>query len=291
MLDLKLKDYFKPIYDKTDKNLYYPSRKNAGIFITKLFIAGGSNHFSLLNGKNKSENVETQRKIFNGSFEFTPDLKMSFRPVDIDGLTAFYREAIPDNRIKELMRDFGIPDDIAEDAEPFCKALAYQFEAFVQSITQEADDIVLMKYQQLMEVGDIPSSALLHTKYPYDMAMISPNQLSLHRITSHDKNVVHEWVIQNRGKREWRGRRLFFSNHAEVKPRAPSNYVDIPDTLPGEYVKVATSMDARRHEGKTVCHWIMIDDQGEDCFPNSNTFDFTLIADFVYVPKNMEVKA
>ena len=30
--DLKLKDYFKRIYDMSDKNLYYPSRKNTGIF-------------------------------------------------------------------------------------------------------------------------------------------------------------------------------------------------------------------------------------------------------------------
>lgn len=273
------------------RDLYYPSRKNSGIFITKLFMAGGSRHFILPQGIIRAEHVETQRKIYNGNFEFTPELKNTFRKVDICGLSTFYRGAIPDNVVRDVMRSFGIPDEIAEDAEFFCKALAYQFEAFVHSTSQEADDIVLMKYQQLLEVGETPSSDLIQTKYPDDIAMISSNQLSVHQITSHDKNVIHEWVIQNRGKREWRGRRLFFSNHAEVKPRAPSNYVDIPDTLPGEYVKVATSMDARRHEGKTVCHWIMIDDQGEDCFPNSNTFDFTLIADFVYVPKNMEVKA
>lgn len=49
------------------------------------------------------------------------------------------------------MRDFSVPDDIAEDAELFCKALAYQFEAFVQSTTQEAEDIVLTKYQLLRQ--------------------------------------------------------------------------------------------------------------------------------------------
>lgn len=289
MPDLKLKDYFKRIYDKTDKNLYYPSRKNTGIFITKLFIAGGSHHFSLPYGQVKSENVETQRKIFNGSFEFTPDLKLSFRHVDIDGLTDFLNKAVPDSRIRELMRDFGIPDDIAEDAELFCKALAYQFEAFVRSATQEAEDIVLMRYQLLLGGNSRPEEVQIRTKYPYDVAMVSPDQISVHQISSHDRKVLHEWNIQNRGKREWIGRRLYFVNHSEVKPRAISNYVDIPDTQPGEYIKVATSMDARRHEGKTVCHWIMIDDQGDNCFPNSNAFDFTLIAEFVYVPKKTEV--
>jgi len=85
--DLKLKDYFKQIYEKTDKYLYYPSRKNTGIFITKLFMAGGSNHFTLLYGKNKSENVETQRKIYNGSFEFRSEIDLpAGRHRRVDGI-------------------------------------------------------------------------------------------------------------------------------------------------------------------------------------------------------------
>ena len=269
--NLELKDYFKPIYEVTVRDLYSPSRKNSGIFITKLFIAGGSHHFVLPQGIVKAEHVETQRKIYNGNFEFTPELKATFHKVDIDSLASFYRQAIPDGRVRDVMRNFGVPDDVDKNPDMFCKALAYQFEAFVQSTTQEASDIVLIKYQQLQEIGDKPSTAPARTKYPSDVPMISPNQKSVHQISSHDKDVIHEWIIQNRGKREWRGRRLYFANHADVRPRAVSNYVDIPDTKPGEYIKVATSMDARRHEGKTVCHWIMIDDQGDDCFPNSST--------------------
>ena len=287
--NLELKDYFKLIYEVTVRDLYSPSRKNSGIFITKLFIAGGSHHFVLPQGIVKAEHVETQRKIYNGNFEFTPELKATFHKVDIDSLASFYRQAIPDGRVRDVMRNFGVPDDVDKNPDMFCKALAYQFEAFVQSSTQEANDIVLIKYQQLQETGDNPSTTPARTKYPSDVPMISPNQKSVHQISSHDKDVIHEWIIQNRGKREWRGRRLYFANHADVRPRAVSNYVDIPDTKPGEYIKVATSMDARRHEGKTVCHWIMIDDQGDDCFPNSSKFDFTLIAEFVYVPKKTEV--
>ena len=47
-------------------------------------------------------------------------------------------------------------------------------------------------------------------------------------------------------------------------------------------------MDARRHEGKTICHWIMVNEKGDDCFPNSTLFDYTLDAQFVYVPKDVE---
>jgi len=251
---LKLTDYFKSIYEVTVRDLYYPSRKNSGIFITKLFIAGGSRRFVLPQGVVKAEHVETQRKIYNGSFEFTPELKATFCKVDIDGLAAFYRKAVPDGRLRDVMRSFGIPDNMKENADMFCMALAYQFEAFVQSPTQVANDIVLVRYQQLLEGGYSTLAVPLQAKYPNDVAMCSPNQTSVHHITSHDKDVIHEWIIQNRGKREWKGRRLYSSNHAEVRPRSISNYVDIPDISPGEYIKVATSMDARRHEGKTVCH-------------------------------------
>lgn len=233
--------------------------------------------------------VETQRKIYNGNFDLTPDQKRSFKPLNINGLIGFFQKCVSTEKVRDLMQEYGIPSDLKADNSLFFKALAYQFKGFIDSSGQDAEDIILMEYQHLLEHGDTPSETPIQTKYPNDSVLISPNQIRNHQIACHEKNMVHEWIIQNRGQREWKGRRLYFANHAEVKPRAASVYVDIPDTQPGEYIKVATSMDARRHEGKTVCHWIMLDDQGDDCFPNSNTFDFSLIADFVYVSKSTEV--
>ena len=145
-----------------------------------------------------------------------------------------------------------------------------------------------MQYQHLVDHGDEPSETPIRTKYLSDSGMVSPNQVQRHQISCHDKNVIHEWIIQNRGNCDWKGRQLFFKNHAEVKPRAVSNYVDIPDTPAGQYIKITTSIDARRHEGTTVCHWVMLDDQGEECFPDSKMFDFTLIAAFIYEPRKTE---
>lgn len=233
--------------------------------------------------------MDTQRKLCNGRYDLTSAQKQSFNPLNIDGLVEFFKTMIPDSRIPDVRKTFGIPEELPDNRELLFKAMAYQFKAFVDSEASEADNIIAMQYQHLLQYGDAPTITPIQTKYPEDAVLISPNQMSVHQITSHDRNVPHEWIIQNRGKREWRGRRLYFSNHADVKPRAASNYVDIPDTSPGEYIKVTTSMDARRHEGKTICHWIMIDEHGDDCFPNSSTFDFTLMADFIYVPKNTEV--
>lgn len=265
MSDLKLKDYFKRIYDKTDKYLYYPSRKNTGIFITMLFMAGGSKHFTLLHGQNRSENVETQRKIYNGSFEFTPDLKLTFRHFDIDGLTAFFNKAIPDDRIRELMRDFGIPDDTVEDAELFCKALAYQFEAFVRSTTQEAEDIVLTKYQLLLKYGDDQTEGATGARYPGDRMKVSFGREKRYRVNCYDA-FQHTWTIDNAGTVEWKGRRLFLTNSADIKLKIESIYLDVPTLRPGEQIKIATGIEARGKEDTTVFQWVMMDRDGNKCF-------------------------
>ena len=232
--------------------------------MTKLFIAGGSTYFRLPDGVVTANMVETQRKIYNGSFEFTPDQKNSFDPLDIEGLVAFFREYVRNDKIKELMNSFAVPDLSNSDTDLFFKALAYQFESFVKSPGQEAEGIVAMQYQHLVDHGDEPSETPIRTKYLSDSVMVSPNQVQRHQVSCHDKNVIHEWIIQNRGNRDW------------------------PDTPAGQYIKITTSIDARRHEGTTVCHWVMLDDQGEECFPDSKMFDFTLIAAFIYEPRKTE---
>ena len=279
MPDLKLKDYFKRIYDKTDKNLYYPSRKNTGIFITLLFMAGGSKHFTLLHGQNKSENVETQRKIYNGSFEFTPDLKLSFQHVDIDGLTTFFKKAVPNDRIRELMRDFGVPDDLAEDAELFCKALAYQFDAFVRSTTQKAEDIVLMKYQLLLKYGDDQTEGPMAVRYPGDRLKVSFGREKWYRVNCYDA-FQHTWTIDNAGTVEWRGRRLFLTNSADIKLKVESIYLDVPTLRPGEQIKIATGIEARGKENTSEFRWVMIDKDGNECFPEDKSLYITVIVEF-----------
>lgn len=279
MPDLKLKDYFKWIYDKTNKYLYYPSRKNAGIFVTKLFIAGGSHHFSLPYGQVKSENVETQRKIFNGSFEFTPDLKLSFRHVDIDGLTTFFKKAILNDRIRELMRDFGIPDDIAEDAVLFCKALAYQFDAFVRSTTQEAEDIVLTKYQLLLKYGDDQMEGATAARYPGDKMKVSFGNEKRYRVNCYDA-FQHTWTIDNAGTVEWRGRRLFLTNSADINLKVESIYLDVPTLGPGEQIKIATGIEARGKEDTAEYKWVMIDKDGNNCFPEDRSLYITVTVEF-----------
>ena len=244
-----------------------------------LFMAGGSKHFTLLYGQNRSENVETQRKIYNGSFEFTPDLKLTFRNVDIEGLTAFFKKAVPDDRIRELMRDFGIPDDIAEDAGLFCKALAYQFEAFVRSTTQAAEDVVLTKYQLLLKYGDDQTEGATAARYPGDRMKVSFGREKRYRVNCYDA-FQHTWTIDNAGTVEWRGRRLFLTNSADIKLKIESIYLDVPTLRPGEQIKIATGIEARGKEDTAEYKWIMIDKDGNNCFPEDRSLYITVTVEF-----------
>lgn len=256
--------------------MYYPSRKNTGIFITMLFVAGGSDFFQLPSGIVTANRVETQRKIYNGSFEFTPEQKLTFHPVDIDGLTAFFEKAIPDNNIEVLIQQFGIPDDTERDTRLFLKALAYQFEAFVHSSTQEADDIVQGKYEYLLEHGDIEAPS---TDEHIDKIGVSQYQKAQHRVNCYD-SFRHTWVIENKGTEIWENRRLFLRNSADIKLKIESVYVDVPVTKPGERIKITTGGEARGQEGMTVFNWIMVDDAGNNCFPDDSSLSFTVEVKF-----------
>lgn len=283
-----LNSFFEPIYKATTRDLYYPSRKNTGIFVTKFFVAGGSNLFYLPRGIVKADQVETQRKIYNNGDLFSKEKKRTFCPLNRNALSEFLFSCIPDDRCPQVMNEYGIPVSLQVDKRCLSNALVSQFESFLKSDIDYADDIISMEYERFLVGGASHFEAVVETHYQDDIALPSSRQCRLHNVTTHDKNILHEWIIQNRGKREWHGRKLYFANCQEVIPRANTNYVDVPDTLPGEFAKMTVSMDARRHEGETLCHWIMLDAQNNDCFPNSTMFDFTLDATFVYVPKNME---
>ena len=73
---------------------------------------------------------------------------------------------------------------------------------------------------------------------------------------------------------------MYLSNHDEVRPRAESNYVDIPDTPPNTGVQVSVTVDLRPFEDTWMCKWIMIDSEGNDCFPGSRMFDIEISVKF-----------
>ncbi len=274
-----LKTYFERIYDHTLPEVYYPSRRNAGILVLRCLAAAGSKRFTFKKGKEyTSGDVPSERKYFDGSRTMTQEIKDSFHNFDVGAVAEVLLELIDKNQIREVMLAFGIPPSLEENRDYLCQALALQLKGFITSQTEEADDIVLLEYQRLLSephTTDEPVQSVVATLYPDDQVYYKSKYRPTYDVDIYQM-FQHTWEFENAGTQTWRGRRLFFANHEIARPRADCVYIDIPDTPPSKGVKLTVTMDPRGFEGTHECKWIMIDSGGDDCYPNSNQFSFVV---------------
>ena len=148
---MELSVYFSRIFPSTNAQMYYPSRKNSGIFVSFCFIESGSNYFShKLGDRLKSDDVPLERKLYDGSRKMSQDLKDSFKAYNEDGLCAYFEKIIDKSKYDDVMLAFGIPPTAEKTPQALRRALAVQFKAFIDSNAETAADIVAMTYQQLL---------------------------------------------------------------------------------------------------------------------------------------------
>ncbi len=278
---MTVSEYFKRIYPHIKSGIFYPSRKNTGIFVTLCFQTAGSYYFTFVKGKRySSADVPLQRKIFDGTRTMSHEVKSSFGNFDIVGLTSFFESSIDDGKIKDVMMAFGAPATSEIKERALCEALALQMKAFMDSQSDDAEDIVLLEYQRLASVTENANAVqTISVIYPGDSVYMNSSWRPTYSVSCNEK-FQHTWDFCNTGTQTWRGRKLFFSNHKTVRPRAETNYIDIPDVQPGKCIKITANMDARGFEGKTECLWIMVDSEGNNCFPNNSAFTFIVDVTF-----------
>jgi hypothetical protein len=257
--------------------MYYPSRKNNGIFVCYCFSTAGSNYFTPKTGRMVSADVPLERKLYDGSRKMSQDLKDSFKTFNEDGLCAYFEKIIDKNKYDDIMRAFAIPPTVEKNPQALRRALAVQFKAFIDSDKEDAADIVAMTYQQLLEEPEQEPSSFHHISslYTDDTVYIKPDHKRSYSGLMYEKIMV-TWKFSNLGTQTWRGRKLYLSNHDEIRPRAESNYIEIPETPPKTGVEISVVIELRPFEGHTTCHWIMVDSDGNDCYPGSRMFDIDI---------------
>lgn len=182
---------------------------------------------------------------------------------------------------KEAFLEESRPEDTPVK-KALCSALAHQMRLLISDDDEDVDDIVSVEYQNLKVNNDDEAKVLIQTMqplYPGDSIYMKSAMRPVYSVGI-DEVFEHTWVFDNIGKQTWRGRRLFFSNHSEVRPRAEANYIDVPDTPPNKSVRITAKIDSRSFEGKTECIWIMVDEDGNNCFPGSS--QFTIIVDATF---------
>ena len=262
--------------------MYYPSRKNNGIFVSFCFIEAGNNYFLHKQGDRlKSDDVPLERKLFDGSRKMSSDLKASFKTFNEDGLCAYFEKIIDKNKYGDVMLAFAIPPTAEKNPQALRRALAVQFKAFIDSDKEDAADIVAMTYQQLLEEPEQESSSFHHISslYPDDTVYIKPDHKRSYSGFMYEKLTV-TWKFSNLGTQTWCGRKLYLSNHDEIRPRAESNCIEIPETPPKTGVEISAVIELRPFEGHTTCHWIMVDSDDNDCYPGSRMFDIEIDVKF-----------
>lgn len=278
---LELSEYFSRIFPSTAGQMYYPSRKNNGIFVCFCFSTAGSNYFTPKTGRMTSADVPLERKLYDGSRKMSPELKASFKTFDADGLCAYFEKIIDKDKYGDVMLSFAIPPTEEKNPQALRRALADQFKEFIESDKEDAADIVAMQYQRYLTETETEPSSYHHISslYPDDTVYIKPNHKRSYSGFMYEKLTV-TWKFSNLGKQTWRGRKLYLSNHGEIRPRAESNYIEIPETPPNKGVEVTTVIELRPFEGHTTCHWIMVDSEDNDCYPGSRTFDIEIDVKF-----------
>jgi hypothetical protein len=209
------------------------------------------------------------------------DLKDSFKSFNADGLCAYFEKIIDKGKYGDVMLAFAIPPTEEKNPQALRRALADQFKEFIDSDKEDAADIVAMQYQQYLEEPEPEPSSYSHISslYPDDIVYISPEHKRSYSGFMYEKLTV-TWQFSNLGKQTWRGRKLYLSNHDEIRPRVDSNYIEIPETIPNKGVKISTVIELRPFEGHTVCKWIMVDSENNDCFPDSRTFNIEIDVKF-----------
>lgn len=228
-----------------------------------------------------SADVPLERKLYDGSRKMSPELKASFKTFDADGLCAYFEKIIDKDKYGDVMLSFAIPPKEEKNPQALRRALADQFKEFIDSDKEDAADIVAMQYQQYLAEKEPEPSSYHHISslYPNDTVYIKPDHQRSYSGFMYEKLTV-AWKFSNLGKQTWRDRKLYLSNYAEIRPRAESNYIEIPETPPNTGVEISTVIELRPFEGRTTCHWIMVDSDGNDCYPGSRMFDLDIDVKF-----------
>lgn len=270
---MQLKVFFEHIYKPLPSDAFYPNRKNGGILVHYFFQKGGSNHYPCNKHHLISSDVAGERKLYDGTRTLTQQMKESFPSILPEELTIYIEKLLNQETAQKVARNFGIQPKTDINVPALAKALVYQFDLYINSVDDEVSDIVSEAY--LRFCTDI--SATIHQppipRYPDDKVCLlgdTPHHMKIPLYT----DFTVSWAFQNDGKQTWKNRKLFFSNwnHPDVRPKARENIIDIPTTEPGGSARITTSMNTRGKQGTSICEWIMVDENGENCFPNNKIF-------------------
>lgn len=259
--------------------------KNQGVFVVKCFLSAGSKHFQMPDRYNqKSTELESARmlmKVDTNHRRLTDQMKESF-PIPLEpGLAKYLSEGVDDEQLRAALTELGITISTETDAVIYGKALADQFQLFIESDDHNVKDIVAERYMERLkdEIQDDYPDAV-SGKYPDDRIGVFKNAAGFRYEIDCGSSFTHKWMLRNSGKVPWKNRKLKMVNQGEIRPRAVQDEIIIPDTQPGEVAEVTVEIQGRGFEGTYECQWIMADQDGVNCFPDETGLNIIVVSTF-----------
>jgi hypothetical protein len=102
----------------------------------------------------------------------------------------------------------------------------------------------------------------------------------------------HEWWLVNDGSVTWRNRKLVCLNPEDPRIRQLHQEqvnIGIPASPPSRSSKVVLSVELKvQHlEGEARSHWVMVDEYGDNCFPDDPEL-FDIVVDVTWQPSTLK---
>ena len=258
-------------YSKVVKKSFSAS-VSQGRFMREVFKAAGYDRFPT------SSDEEYAKKICNGSKPITDDMRDGFpRPYCVKELAEYLAKKIDNAKVQSLAQSFEISDETVEK-DKLCKAIAAQFFLYVEGGGEKKpeENTVPENYKRLLD-DSIDEKKLGFPRHSGDKAWVINGQ----RVRSYTKHFYerfdHVWCIKNIGNVHWHGRKLVCKSIDTQYIKVDAYEICVPNTAPGENAEIKIKVDPRGKENTFISRWIMIDKDGNDCYPNDDTlFNFAV---------------
>lgn len=251
--------FCKGIYDSME------GVSNQEVFVHDIFRASGSSYS--FSGSSLYSNSNYGTKLFNGSKPLNNKLRDSFpNPIDKNGLMGYLQRHISESSVRTIMNYFSIPSEATINILALTRSLADQLQIIIHE--PETDkDIIEAYYQQYMVEQTSETVSCQRPLYDGDKFWVgNTNNVRNHSVDFYE-HFTHTWRIENQGKVSWKNRKLVCQNDSEITPCVFPQEVVIPETQPKKSVTISVEFDARGVEKEFISKWMMVNENGQDCFP------------------------
>ncbi|AKK02998.1 NBR1-Ig-like domain-containing protein [Corynebacterium epidermidicanis] len=263
-----LKELCRAAYRKCDKH------KSQGKFAVQLFEACGCTYRFDKSG-------DYARKICFDARAISDDIRLALPKTGVKtaAVSQFIQLSMESSRgekqtmqdrLQEVARNLGFPSDVEVESEAFYCAYAHAIKIAVQGLNDQRD--VLSLYELHVSEAVDEDDQYWTPLYEGDRVKASQPPALQNNQLDYWELLTHEWVLHNQGSLRWENRTLVCLNPNDrfLRPM-DTELIEIPTVEPSKFVRISATFKARGRDGTGTSEWRMLDQRGQDCFPNQRS--------------------